>query len=291
MENVQAATQKTEQEAGRVEKDAAVQLAGSNGKIGPLGWSGSLLFFVAPTLLMVASFHLGAPALERLGLTPFEAFIVATTVPMAVLFAAALAALIAEQSIADVSKLREALRTRMRFPRLTLRAAVLGVGVYAAMVVAGGLSGLLSRTLIEAQLIPLPDSLPLLLDPRAAINAETLADFAGGRLEGNWAVVALFAVQLFFNVAGEELWWRGYLLPRQELVFGRRTWLVHGLLWWGFHVFKWWDLVTVLPLTLILSYAAQRSRNNWVPTIAHLLANSLLALLMLAGVLGLVSGG
>ncbi|MDX1689183.1 MAG: CPBP family intramembrane glutamic endopeptidase [Candidatus Promineifilaceae bacterium] len=263
-------------------------MAVSKGKIRPLGWAGSLLFFGIPTLLMLANFHLGIPALEGLGLSPFEAFIVASTVPMAILFAAALAALVAEQAIADGSKLREALRIRMRFPRLSLKAIFLGVGVYAAMVVAGGVAGVVGRALVEAQLIPLPDSVPLLLDPRAAINAATLTKFAGGRLAGNWAIIVLFAVQIFFNVAGEELWWRGYVLPRQELVFGRRTWLVHGLLWWGFHAFKWWDLVTVLPLALILSYAAQRSRNNWVPTMAHLLANSLLALLMLAGVLGLM---
>lgn len=254
----------------------------------PLGWAGSLLFFGLPTLLMMASFHLGIPALEGLGLTPFEAFIVANTAPMALLLAAALAALVTEQAIAEGGELREALRTRMRFPRVTLKAVALGVGVYAVMVVAGGVSGLLGRALVNMGLIPLPEHLPLLLDPRATINAATLAEFAGGRLVGNWGLVALFAVQIVFNIAGEELWWRGYVLPRQELAFGRRAWLVHGLLWWGFHAFKWWDLVTVLPLTLILSFAAQRTRNNWVPTVAHLLANGLLALLMLAGTLGLM---
>jgi len=278
MENVQSAEQAV--------TEVTPLLAESEGKMTPLGWAGSLLFFGLPTLLMLASFQLGIPALETMGLTPFEAFIVASTVPMAILLAVALAALVKEQSIANGSELQEALRTRMRFPRLTLRAVGLGVGVYAAMAVAGGLAGLVGRALVEAQIIPLPESVPLLLDPRAPINGATLAEFAGGRLAGNWAIVVLFGVQLLFNIAGEELWWRGYVLPRQELAFGRRTWLVHGLLWWGFHAFKWWDLVTVLPLALILSYAAQRTRNNWVPTIAHLLANSLLALLMLAGVLG-----
>ncbi len=280
MENVHVAEQ--------VATEATRSMEGSKGKMKSLGWAGSLLFFGLPTLLMLTSFHLGIPALEGLGLTPFEAFIVASTVPMAILFAVALAALVAEQSIANGGELWEALRIRMRFPRLTLKAAVLGVGVYAAMVVAGGVAGLVGRALVDAQLIPLPDRVPLLLDPRASINAATLTEFAGGRLAGNWLIIVLFAVQIFFNVAGEELWWRGYVLPRQELAFGRRAWLVHGLLWWGFHAFKWWDLVTVLPLTLILSYAAQRSRNNWVPTVAHLLANSLLALLVLAGVVGLL---
>lgn len=250
--------------------------------------TGSLILFGVPTLLMFVSFHLGIPWLKRAGLTPFEAFIVATTVPMATMFAAALAALVSEQSITSLASLREALRTRMRFSRLTFKTGLLGLGLYAALLIAGLLSGAFGRLLIEAQVIPLPANVPLLLDPRATIDAATLSTFTGGQLVGNWGLVVLFGMQLFFNIAGEELWWRGYVLPRQELAFGHRAWIVHGLLWWCFHVFKWWDLVTVLPLTLILSYAAQRTRNNWIPTIAHLLANSILVLLLIAGVLGLV---
>jgi membrane protease YdiL (CAAX protease family) len=249
---------------------------------------GSLVVFGVPALLMFASFHLGIPALERAGLTPFEAFIVASTVPEAIMFAAALAALAAERNITSMADLRHALRTRMRFPRLTFRAAALGLAVYMAMAVAGGAFGLLGRMLVRAGAIPMPPSVPILLDPRAAINAETLTTFAGGWLVGNWGIVLLFGVQLAFNIVGEDLWWRGYVLPRQELAFGRRAWLIHGLLFWGFHAFKWWDMVTVLPIALLLSYAAQRSKNNWVPTIAHALANVLLVMLMLAGVLGLM---
>jgi membrane protease YdiL (CAAX protease family) len=238
---------------------------------------------------MFASFHLGLPALENLGLTAFEAFIVAGTVPPALLFAAALGALVREQAISSGAELHRVLRTRFRFPRLTRRALVLGLGLYVVMAAAAALFTALGRTLVAGGLIPVPANVPLLLDPQATVNATTLARFTGGALVGNWGIVILFVVQLFFNIAGEELWWRGYLLPRQELAFGRQTWLVHGLLWWGFHAFKWWDMVAVLPLALLLSYAAQRTQNNWVPTIAHLLANSLLLLLMLAGVLGLMT--
>lgn len=213
----------------------------------------------------------------------------ATTVPMAVMFAAALAALVAEQGITTMSELRRALRERMRFSRLTLKAVLLSVGLYVLAGVLTTLTGLLARALVRAGVIPVPESVPLLLDPRATIDVETLTAFVGGRLVGNGWILLLFAVQLFFNIAGEELWWRGYVLPRQEQAFGRRAWLVHGLLWWGFHAFKWWDMVTVLPVTLLLSYVAQRTKNNWVPTLLHLLANVLLVLLMAAGVLGMMS--
>ncbi len=37
------------------------------------------------------------------------------------------------------------------------------------------------------------------------------------------------------NILGEELCWRGYLLPRQEERFGRVAWLSNGILWCLFH--------------------------------------------------------
>ncbi len=261
----------------------------SNRGMKPLKILSSLLIFGTFTLLIFLSFHLGIPALENMGLTSFEAFIVANTVPMAVMFAIAIGAVTAEQSVTTFAEFRQVLRERMRFPRLTPKAILQGIGVYAILLVVGVVATVAGRLLIEVQLIPLPENLPLILDPQAQINAETLTSFVGGQLIGNWGIILLFGIQIFFNIAGEELFWRGYILPRQELAFGNRTWIVHGLMWWTMHLFKWWDLVTVLPLTLIISYTAQRTKNNWVPTIAHLLANTLLILLMLAGVLGLMS--
>jgi membrane protease YdiL (CAAX protease family) len=257
--------------------------------IQPLGWIKSLLLFGIPSILMFISFHLGIPWLERAGLTSFQAFIVANTFPMVILFVSAFIALISEQSITSIDYLAEALRERMRFSRLTFKTILQGIGLYLVLLIAGLASGLLNQALIGTNMIPLPENLPLLLDPHAAITSESLSGFVAGPLAGNWEIILLFSIQLFFNIAGEELWWRGYILPRQELAFGRWAWLVHGLLWWAFHIFKWWDLMTVLPLVLILTYVAQRTKNNWLPTIAHLLANSLLFLILVAGVLGFMN--
>jgi membrane protease YdiL (CAAX protease family) len=80
-------------------------------------------------------------------------------------------------------------------------------------------------------------------------------------------------VTFFFNIVGEELWWRGLILPRQELSFGRYTWLVHGLLWAAFHAFKWWDVIGLIPVCLLIAGAGQRLKTNWTGLIGHALFN------------------
>jgi len=108
----------------------------------------------------------------------------------------------------------------------------------------------------------------------------------GESVRGRWEIVFLFLMLLLFNVVGEELWWRGIILPRQELTHGRWTWVVHGLLWTAFHAFKWWDLLGLLPVCLLIAFISQRTKNNWPALIAHLLFNGLTLILVVAAVLG-----
>lgn len=116
------------------------------------------------------------------------------------------------------------------------------------------------------------------------------ADF-GFDLEGRWDVLVLMTVgMLVFNIFGEELWWRGIILPRQELAFGRWAWLVNGVLWDLFHFFYHTSLgsvVAYLPLTVPLAWVAQRTRSTWPGIIAHFVGNILLPIGILFRVLGL----
>ncbi len=52
------------------------------------------------------------------------------------------------------------------------------------------------------------------------------------------------------NIVGEEFVWRGVALPRQEVAFGGRAWLVNGILWLLFHAaFPWQVLLSLVPIT------------------------------------------
>jgi membrane protease YdiL (CAAX protease family) len=101
--------------------------------------------------------------------------------------------------------------------------------------------------------------------------------FGGMAMHGRWDILAMMAVCLIvLNIGGEELWWRGIILPRQELAFGKWAWLVNGLLWDLFHFFYHTDgasVVAYLAATVPLAFVAQKTRNTWPGIIAHLISN------------------
>ena len=88
-----------------------------------------------------------------------------------------------------------------------------------------------------------------------------------------WILLAWLPYWLL-NIMGEEILWRGVILPRQELVFGKRTWLIHGTCWGIFHLaFGWQLLLTLIPMLFIQSYVVQRRKNSWIGVVIHAAIN------------------
>jgi membrane protease YdiL (CAAX protease family) len=110
--------------------------------------------------------------------------------------------------------------------------------------------------------------------------------FMGMTLKGAWWVVIVYVFGWVFNILGEELWYRGFMLPRQELAHKQLGWLVNGLSFWFLHIVWKWNLIALLPGALILSYVAQRRKTTWVGIIAHGLLNFTPIIAITAGVLG-----
>jgi membrane protease YdiL (CAAX protease family) len=92
--------------------------------------------------------------------------------------------------------------------------------------------------------------------------------------------IPLYCVVLIANVFSEELWWRGYLLPRQELEHGNKAWIVNGVLWAAFHLSKWWAVPFMLLQTWLYPYLSQRTQNNTPALLIHFIVNGLGLLLL-----------
>ena len=140
--------------------------------------------------------------------------------------------------------------------------------------------------LLEKGFISLPDNLPPMIDPRVPQDMEGMKAQLGSQVEGNWSLVVITLLSLVLNIFGEEFLWRGYVLPRQELTYGKNAWIVHGILWTLLHAFKWWQIPALLGGALALSFVAQRRKNTWPGIVAHFVTNGIGLLVVTLLVLG-----
>jgi membrane protease YdiL (CAAX protease family) len=91
---------------------------------------------------------------------------------------------------------------------------------------------------------------------------------------GRYWILAVWFPYWIFNIMGEEILWRGVVLPRQEIPFGRFAWLVNGCGWALFHIaFGWQLFLTLIPILLILPYVTQKRKNSWIAVIMHAIIN------------------
>ena len=87
---------------------------------------------------------------------------------------------------------------------------------------------------------------------------------------GQYYILALWLPFFVLSIVGEELWWRGFIQPRQEPVFGRSTWVIQGLLHGLFHFsFGLGVMFVLFPVVFSIPWAVQRSRNTSVGIVVH----------------------
>jgi membrane protease YdiL (CAAX protease family) len=90
-------------------------------------------------------------------------------------------------------------------------------------------------------------------------------------MSGNWVWFALIVALFVFNTAlGEELLFRGLLLPRMQGAFGRWDWVANGFLFAAYHLHEPWVIPsTLLGDTFALSYPSRRYRSALIGIAVH----------------------
>lgn len=120
-------------------------------------------------------------------------------------------------------------------------------------------------------LLFLEELLPTLPTPVARDLGEFLAsDLGQDWMSGNWPwFVALVTMFVFNTVLGEELLFRGLLMPRMGR-FGRADWLVNGALFAAYHLHVPWVIPqTLLVDTFALAYPSRRWRSALIGIVVH----------------------
>jgi membrane protease YdiL (CAAX protease family) len=247
-------------------------------QVKPLPFLPALAYFGIPSVIAAVIVYGVMPWLAALGFPIFFNYLlVYATAPMLALLVVSLIAYRREGRSLSWSGIAD----RFRLGRMNGRSWLWAIGLLVFMLVSAGALSFTARWV--SSIIAPPAYWPAELKPGAApAPADTAlpTQFMGVPLAGNWWILPVLIASLVIATLGEEFWWRGYILPRQELVYGNRTWIVHGSLWAAFHLFAPWNLIGILPGCLALSYVAQRLKNTWPGIIAHGLANGLLVLIV-----------
>ncbi|NYJ07306.1 CPBP family intramembrane glutamic endopeptidase [Petropleomorpha daqingensis] len=96
------------------------------------------------------------------------------------------------------------------------------------------------------------------------------SDAGAALLGGSWGWLAVLVVLWVFNtVLGEELLFRGYLLPRMSGAFGRYDWVVNGLLFACYHVHLPWVIPSALLDMVALALPSRRYRSALIGIAVH----------------------
>jgi membrane protease YdiL (CAAX protease family) len=101
-------------------------------------------------------------------------------------------------------------------------------------------------------------------------------------MSGNWGwFVVIVALVVFNTVLGEELLFRGLLLPRMQGAFGRWDWVANGVLFAGYHLHMPWAIPATLLDTFALSYPSRRYRSALIGIAVHSSQSVLVLVLIL----------
>ena len=100
-------------------------------------------------------------------------------------------------------------------------------------------------------------------------------------LSGAWGWYAVILVGFIFNTAlGEELLFRGFLLPRMNGAFGRGDWVANGLLFTVYHLHVPWAMPGALADVFTQAYPTKRYRSAWIGIAVHSAQSVVLAILV-----------
>jgi membrane protease YdiL (CAAX protease family) len=106
---------------------------------------------------------------------------------------------------------------------------------------------------------------------------------------GAWGMLLLFIVNAVFNTfIGEELLFRGLLLPRMRGVFKNWDWVMNGVLFGAYHLHQPWSILSSMIVGIFLfSLTTRLFKSSWFGIILHSGQSVFFIFIMLGMVLGL----
>lgn len=141
--------------------------------------------------------------------------------------------------------------------------------------------------LLFGVLFGLWQAVPGIPGPSPRDFSQLLASAAGQEFfRGAWGwFTVVIALTVFNTVLGEELLFRGLLLPRMRGAFGRGDWVANGVLFAAYHLHVPWAIPSILADVFLLAYPSRRFQSAWMGIVVHATQSVFIVVLVLAVVL------
>ncbi len=241
-----------------------------NPQIKPLPFYKSFLLFCLPSLFFYFIAYIVIPYFEKeLGFHPLLAWFYGGILVFVLLFGLVLIIYRLEYKEIRVHQFLE----RLRVKKLSKRDLKL-IAIATALIffITLGIK-IIARFLMIKTGIPDLETAPPFINFRALIGFEKL-------------YLLIWVPSFILNIIGEELLWRGYALPRQELEHGKWAWFINSILWTTFHLCFGVDLLIILmPALFIIPLIVYKTKNTTVGIITHALVNGPAFILLSLGII------
>jgi membrane protease YdiL (CAAX protease family) len=251
--------------------------------IRPMGIVPTIVYWLVPATILYVSHHILVPVfIQRTSQPYLIGYLIAWVSTMVFFFIAALAAYRLEGNPNRFAAFTE----RYRLGRMSRQDWIWTLGILGFVIISYfGLSFTSGWLAKRSFLAPHP-VFPPEFGPEGAA-ARTPGTFMGMTITGLGWVAVVYLFGWLFNVFGEEFWFRGYILPRQEKQFGKHAWVANGLMFTLNHIWQPWNLLLILPGALVGAFVVQKRKNTWILIISHGLANAVLLVLIILNAFGL----
>ncbi len=253
-----------------------------NDRVKPVSWLASLLILFSFAGAYILIYRVLVPAFLRGSGQPYlDGYLWAWGTSMLAVLVLSLVLYAREGHPKTLKAFAERYRLA-RFPWIDLAWAL------AVLIVAFGFYLGLGFTARWLASIPLFGPVPLAppeLRPEAT-GSLTPGVFMGLPVKGQWWVVVVYLFGWIFNILGEEFFYRGWLLPRQALAFGKWAWLVNGTMFTFQHWMQAFNFLAIWPGALFMAWVVQRRGNTWIGILQHGLMNFSALILLVRWVIG-----
>lgn len=240
-----------------------------------------LLAFAVPSAVATTGFRIVLPRLVEGGVNPIVGW---SSMASIMLFLFGVGAVVLLKK--DANEMAVSLKERMCFKKLSGKQWLLSIGMLLGGMVLSGTVIAICKVLAVQPFIGVPEYYPFLLNPTIdPMTADMSVLSPGLDLRGAYFLIPLMILTLVLNIFVEDIYFRGYLLPKMNRL-GHKGWILNSVLFMVYHIYQIWLWPQILIAALIFGYVTYRTKSVWPSLVLHMVINCLNVIALVALIMG-----